>query len=229
MPQTGAVPATAPNTPAGEVPQEVVDFIRYCYQRRRIGWPELYDEMCGVAARGEFRGMDYEGLAALGVRFSLCDMSRLAALAQRVVVDERRRRVAITVERPSVAVEVSTTESAGSATADIGPGSGVAGRGSCAPARPRPLGAIASRAAGPSGADAAPGELGLDLPLGFHVAVDLHPQLVRLRQVEVHLLLQDVAQTAGRHPDMVEVLHEDERVHRSEVVRVVHLLHGSRG
>ena len=86
------------------VSQDVIDFIRYCYQRRRIGWPELYDEMCGVAARGEFRGMDYDRLAALGVRFSLCDMPRLAALAQRVVIDERRRRVAITVERSRVPV-----------------------------------------------------------------------------------------------------------------------------
>jgi hypothetical protein len=76
-----------------DVPEEVVAFIRYCYQRRRIGWPELYDEMCGVAARAEFRGMDYERLEALGVRFSLQEMGRLAALAQHVAADERRRRV----------------------------------------------------------------------------------------------------------------------------------------
>ncbi len=76
----------------GGVPEEVVAFIRYCYQRRRIGWPELYDEMCGVAARAEFRDMDYERLAELGVRFSLGEMGRLAALAQHVVADERRRR-----------------------------------------------------------------------------------------------------------------------------------------
>jgi len=76
------------------VPEEVVAFIRYCYQRRRIGWPELYDEMCGVAARAEFRGMDYDCLAELGVRFSLGEMGRLAALAQHVVADERRHRVA---------------------------------------------------------------------------------------------------------------------------------------
>lgn len=76
------------------VPEEVVAFIRYCYQRRRIGWPELYDEMCGVAARAEFRDMDYERLEALGVRFSLQDMGRLAALSHEVVADERRRRVA---------------------------------------------------------------------------------------------------------------------------------------
>ncbi len=80
----------------GEVPEEVVAFIRYCYQRRRIGWPELYDEMCGVAARAEFRDMDYERLETLGVRFSLQEMGRLAALAQHVVADERRRRVAET-------------------------------------------------------------------------------------------------------------------------------------
>ncbi|MET0771776.1 MAG: hypothetical protein ABWZ82_01720 [Candidatus Limnocylindrales bacterium] len=76
-----------------DVPEEVVAFIRYCYQRRRIGWPELYDEMCGVAARAEFRGIDYERLETLGVRFSLQEMGRLAALAQQVVADERRRRV----------------------------------------------------------------------------------------------------------------------------------------
>jgi hypothetical protein len=99
-PPAGRVAPGGSATPAAELPQDVLDFIRYCYQRRRIGWPELYDEMCGVAARGEFRGMDYDRLAALGVGFSLCDMARLAALAQRVVLDERRRRVAIPVERP---------------------------------------------------------------------------------------------------------------------------------
>jgi len=83
-------------TGLSDVPEEVVAFIRYCYQRRRIGWPELYDEMCGVAARAEFRGMDYERLETLGVRFSLPEMGRLAALAQQVVVDERRRRAAET-------------------------------------------------------------------------------------------------------------------------------------
>ncbi len=103
--------------PVVAAPPEIIDFIRYCYQRRRIGWPELYDEMCGVAARGEFRGMDYDRLAALGVRFSLCDMPRLAALAQRVVQDERRRRVAIAVAgtAPPVAISVSPT----SAGADV--------------------------------------------------------------------------------------------------------------
>ena len=103
-PHTEAIASEPASLPAAAVSQDVIDFIRYCYQRRRIGWPELYDEMCGVAARGEFRGMDYDCLANLGVRFSLGDMQRLAALAHQVVTDERRRRVAITVERASVPV-----------------------------------------------------------------------------------------------------------------------------
>jgi len=76
---------------------EVVEFIRFSYRRRGIGWPELYDEMCAVAARGLYRGMDYEGLSALGVRFSLGELPRLAGLAQRVVAEERAGRV--TTER----------------------------------------------------------------------------------------------------------------------------------
>ena len=43
-------------------------FVRFCYQRRRVGWPELYDEMCAVATRGLYRGMDYDALAEIGVR-----------------------------------------------------------------------------------------------------------------------------------------------------------------
>lgn len=101
-PHAATIEQEIADAPIGDVSQDVIDFIRYCYQRRRIGWPELYDEMCAVAARGEFRGMDYERLATMGVGFSLCDMNRLAALAQHVVFEERRRRVAIVVEGAAV-------------------------------------------------------------------------------------------------------------------------------
>ena len=84
--------ADASDERATEVAPEVLEFIRFCYRRRRIGWPELYDEMCSVAARGLFRAMDYERLGALGVGFSLDELPRLAALAQRVVAEERRRQ-----------------------------------------------------------------------------------------------------------------------------------------
>jgi hypothetical protein len=83
----------APASVVGEEPPtEVLEFIRYCYRRRGYGWPELYDEMCAAAARGSYRGMDYDQLAALGIGFSLGELPRLAALAQRVVTEERRAR-----------------------------------------------------------------------------------------------------------------------------------------
>jgi hypothetical protein len=84
--------ADAPAERATEVAPEVLEFIRFCYRRRGIGWPELYDEMCTVAARGLFRAMDYDRLGALGVGFSLDELPRLAALAQRIVTEERRRQ-----------------------------------------------------------------------------------------------------------------------------------------
>ena len=38
---------------------EALEFVRFCYRRRRVAWPALYDEMSAVAARGAFRGMGY--------------------------------------------------------------------------------------------------------------------------------------------------------------------------
>ncbi len=71
--------------------QEAVDFVRFCYRRRRVSWPELYDEMCAVAARGRYRGLGYDELESLGVNFTLTGMSRLVALADRIVVEERAK------------------------------------------------------------------------------------------------------------------------------------------
>jgi hypothetical protein len=71
---------------------EAEDFVRFCYQRRRVGWPELYDEMCAVATRGCFRGMGHEALAEIGVGFSLFETPRLAALVTRIVGEEQAAR-----------------------------------------------------------------------------------------------------------------------------------------
>ena len=83
-----------------------VEFIRFCYHRRRVGWPELYDEMCAVAARGLFRGLVSDDLAAYGIGFSLFDMPALAALSTRVVVEEQAARRPMTVVIAPVADEV---------------------------------------------------------------------------------------------------------------------------
>ena len=68
---------------------EAEAFIRFCYRRRAVQWPELYDEMCAVAARGDYRGMEYEDLSRLGIGFALSSLPRLAELAARVIAQER--------------------------------------------------------------------------------------------------------------------------------------------
>jgi hypothetical protein len=84
--------ATAP-----AVEPEAIDFVRFCHRRRRVGWPELYDEMCAVAGRGLYRGYGAEELSSIGIGFGLFQMPALAVLVAQVVaedVDRRRRSAA---------------------------------------------------------------------------------------------------------------------------------------
>ena len=71
---------------------EAVEFVRFCYRRRRVGWPELYDEMCAVAGRGAFQGWGFAEFAEHGIGFTLADMPALAAIAATVSREERERR-----------------------------------------------------------------------------------------------------------------------------------------
>lgn len=80
---------SAPGTPSIDAEA----FVRFCYRRRRVGWPELYDEMCAVATRGLFHGMGRAELAELGIGFSLFETPALARLVSRVVAEEHDRRV----------------------------------------------------------------------------------------------------------------------------------------
>jgi hypothetical protein len=68
---------------------DALEFVRFCYRRRRVGWPGLYDEMVAVAARGAFRGLGYGDLAERGISFCLADLPRLVALTERVVREEQ--------------------------------------------------------------------------------------------------------------------------------------------
>lgn len=70
-------------------PADVADFIRFCHHRRPVGWPELYDEMCAVAARREFNGWDHDQFAARGLTFSLFEMPRLAGWVRTVLATSR--------------------------------------------------------------------------------------------------------------------------------------------
>jgi len=85
---------------------EAIEFVRFCYRRRRVGWPELYDEMCAVAGRGLYQGYGAEELAAIGIGFGLFQMPGLATLVARVVAEdvERRRRTAAAI-RASLVVD----------------------------------------------------------------------------------------------------------------------------
>jgi len=71
---------------------EAVAFVRFCYRRRSVAWPELYDEMCAVAARGDYRGMGYEQLERAGIRFALAALPHLAEMVARVIAEERSRQ-----------------------------------------------------------------------------------------------------------------------------------------
>ena len=96
-----------PRTAATRVPDpDAVEFIRFCYRRRRVGWPELYDEMCAVAGRGLFRGYSADDLAAFGIGFSLFDMPALATLANRIVAEEIALRRPVTVTITALADDV---------------------------------------------------------------------------------------------------------------------------
>jgi hypothetical protein len=97
---------------ASDMPDpDAVEFVRFCYRRRRVGWPELYDEMCAVAGRGLFRGYDADDLADLGIGFSLFGMPALAVLSARIVAEEQalRRPVAVMITADVARALVSET------------------------------------------------------------------------------------------------------------------------
>jgi hypothetical protein len=102
-PRSAAPPAPDP---------DAIEFVRFCYRRRRVGWPELYDEMCAVAGRALFRGFDADDLAGIGIGFSLFDMPALAVLSARIISEEQALRRPVTVVIAPEAVVVAPIETA---------------------------------------------------------------------------------------------------------------------
>jgi hypothetical protein len=95
VPRAGAVSMPSASTHSATIADptpEAVEFIRFCYRRRRLGWPELYDEMCAVAGRGLFRGMGPEDLAEHGIGLGLFDLPALSLLAAKIVAEQRDGR-----------------------------------------------------------------------------------------------------------------------------------------
>ena len=90
---------------ATDADTEAIDFVRFCYRRRRVGWPELYDEMCAVAGRGLYRGYGPDELAGIGIGLTLFEMPALAALVQRIASEDQARRRLIAEEARATIVE----------------------------------------------------------------------------------------------------------------------------
>ena len=75
--------------------------MRFCRRRRRVAWPELYDEMCAVAGRRAYRDWGFGELADHGIRFTLADMPGLAEIVRELIRAERRREDGLPEERPA--------------------------------------------------------------------------------------------------------------------------------
>ncbi len=80
---------------------DAIEFVRFCYRRRRVGWPELYDEMCAVAGRGLYRGWHFAELEEHGIGFSLHQTLDLARIAGQVALEEGDRRGRAGVKTPA--------------------------------------------------------------------------------------------------------------------------------
>jgi hypothetical protein len=101
MSERSSAPSARPmrSTPTGDMPPpDITEFIRFCHRRRRVGWPEIYDEMCAVAARREFNGWDHDELARRGLTFSLFEMPRLAGWVRVVLAGSGETREAVAVQ-----------------------------------------------------------------------------------------------------------------------------------
>jgi hypothetical protein len=66
-----------------EVSQSTLrDFVAFCFDRRPVAWPSLYDEMCYVAGHRLFRDMGYDELREAGLDFTLVGLTHIARLAK---------------------------------------------------------------------------------------------------------------------------------------------------
>ena len=66
------------------------EFVLFCFERRPVPWPTLYDEMCYVAGHRLFRDMGYDELRVAGLDFTLSGLTRIARLAQEVMTGRSR-------------------------------------------------------------------------------------------------------------------------------------------
>ena len=78
--------------PDERIAQVAIDFILFCFERRGVGWPSLYDEMCFVAGNRLYRGLGYEELREAGLDFTLGGLGKTSRLVNEVT---RRHRIGV--------------------------------------------------------------------------------------------------------------------------------------
>ena len=67
-----------------------IEFIVFCFQRRAVGWPQIYDEMCYVAGNRLYKGLGYEELKEAGLDFTLAGLARTSRVTAEVTRTMRR-------------------------------------------------------------------------------------------------------------------------------------------
>ena len=67
-----------------------IEFITFCYRRREVAWPQLYDEMCYVAGNRLYQGLGYDELKEAGLDLTLVGLARTSRLATEVTRSMRR-------------------------------------------------------------------------------------------------------------------------------------------
>jgi len=90
---------------------EAIEFVRFCYRRRRVGWPDLYDEMCAVAGRGLYHGFASDDLGRIGIGFALDQMPALATIVHQVVAEDHERK-RLTAQAVRASYVAATTDEA---------------------------------------------------------------------------------------------------------------------
>jgi len=71
-----------------------IEFIAFCFQRRSVEWPQLYDEMCYVAGNRLYKGLGYDELREAGLDFTLSGLARTSRVAAEVTRSMRREALA---------------------------------------------------------------------------------------------------------------------------------------
>jgi hypothetical protein len=82
-----------PSVAEERIAQLAIDFIAFCFERRSVEWPLLYDEMCFVAGNRLFKGLGYAELREAGLDLTLGGLGRTSRLASEVTRQIRRAPV----------------------------------------------------------------------------------------------------------------------------------------